>query len=60
VSTPDSKEHAALSRWLRCVSRGRHDFDEFGLCLECGAERDGPTVADVVQSEANRRARRTT
>jgi len=54
----NSKDRSALKSWLTCVSRGSHAFDDYGLCLDCGAERGSPSITDITQSEANRRAGR--
>jgi hypothetical protein len=39
---------AAIVRWFDCVARRSHRFNAAGLCMDCGAERRGPTV--VVRS----------
>jgi hypothetical protein len=38
---------AAIVRWFGCVERGNHRFNSAGTCMECGAERRGPTVTMV-------------
>lgn len=35
---------AAVVRWFDCVARGTHRFNSAGNCMDCGAERRGPTV----------------
>ena len=32
-------EDQAASRWIYCLARGRHVFDEKGICVDCDAER---------------------
>jgi hypothetical protein len=34
-----SDKELALARWVHCLGRGRHDFDEEGLCVDCDTAR---------------------
>jgi hypothetical protein len=45
---------AAIVRWFDCVARGSHRFNVAGACMDCGAERRGPTVT-MVRGSAMRR-----
>lgn len=34
-----SGEGRAMVDWISCLSRGKHDFDEEGVCFDCGVKR---------------------
>lgn len=49
---------AMVTRWFRCVERGRHTFNgNSDRCIECGAERPGQQVK-IVRGVVNRRAKK--
>lgn len=29
----------AMARWVYCLGRGNHDFDDEGVCVDCDAKR---------------------
>jgi hypothetical protein len=33
-----------IVRWFDCVARGSHRFNNADMCMDCGAQRRGPTV----------------
>lgn len=35
---------ASIVRWLDCVARGSHRFNQGGTCMDCGAPKRGPDV----------------
>lgn len=49
---------AAVTRWFRCVERGRHTFPGNGnRCVECGAVQPGPQVK-IVRGVVDRRGKK--
>jgi hypothetical protein len=34
-----SGEGRAMVDWISCLSRGKHDFDEDGVCVDCDVKR---------------------
>jgi hypothetical protein len=34
-----SAEGRTMVDWIGCLSRGRHDFDEEGVCVDCTIKR---------------------
>jgi hypothetical protein len=37
----------SVIRWMTCVERGSHRFNQGNVCVDCGVAGRGPTVTTV-------------
>jgi hypothetical protein len=39
--------NGSVIRWMTCVERGSHRFNQAAICMDCGVAGRGPTVTTV-------------